>query len=710
LTSAPPRNPDLPPGEGLLREFWEVLARRQRLIVAVLGAVMVLAAVRTFLTRPVYEGVAKLLIERENPKVLAFKEVAEVDSGRDDYYQTQYKLLQSRSLVRKVIERENLLLDPEFGGPRSREAAAALLATAPGEAAEFEAAVDTFLKGLSIQPEKNSRLVNVVFSANAPEQAARLANSLARLYIEQALQFRYETSSEAARWLESQFKEQRGKVEGAERALQELKEKDGIVNVDERRALLEQKLRDLGTSANRLKTERLEKEVLFREMRGARSVEDLPEVLRSPVVQSLRIELASLGRKEAQLAERYLDEHPEVQQIRKQGEETRRRLRAEADRIVQAAESDFKTAALQEASVLAAIESTKVEALDLARRSVPYESRKREMDAAKAVLDSLLTRAKETDVSQELKSSNIRIVDAAVIPRRPARPRPVRDLALAFLFGSGLAVGLALLLDHLDDTLKGPEDVRTHLGVPYLGLVPEADHPGTVAALALLHGQSHGAFVEGYRLLRTALSYSWPEQGSRVVVVTSAMPGEGKTLTSVNLGLTLALGEARVLVIDGDLRRSGIQHAFEIPRTPGLSDVLVGKCSPEDAITMVPGTRLSVLPAGTPAPSPADLMTGSAMRHMLEHLRDRYDWIILDTPPVAAVADPLVLATYADGVVVVAGAETSSRTVVREALLQIAGTGARALGVLLNRAHLRRHSYYYGAYHRARGQYEHASS
>jgi capsular exopolysaccharide synthesis family protein len=711
VTTAPPTPPpadELPPDEGLLREYWHVLARRRRLIGAVLAAVMVLAALRAFLTRPVYQGLAKVLIERENPKVLTFKEVAEVDSARDDYYQTQYKLLQSRSLARRVIEAQGLLSDPEFGGPRPPEAVAALLAAQPGQSAELEAAVDGLLERLAIRPEKNSRLVDVAFSSHSPERAAGIANALARLYIEQTLEFRYQTSFEAARWLEGQIGEQRRKVEEAERALQDLKQQEGIVNIEERRALLEQKLKDLGASANRLKTERLEKEVLFRQMRSSGSAEDLPEVLRSPVVQALRIELAALGRREAQLAERYLDQHPEVLEVRKQIEETRSRLKGEAERIVLAAENDYKTAASQEASVLGAVESTKAEALHLAGRSIQYDSKMRELEAAKAVLDSLLARAKETDVAQELRASNIRIVDPAVVPRHPSRPRPRRDLVLALLFGLGLSVGLAFLMDHLDNTIKTPDDIRTHLRAPFLGLIPEAEHPGSLAALALLHGESHGAFVEGYRVLRTALSYSWPEQSPRVVVVTSALPGEGKTLTSVNLGLTLASSEAKVVVVDCDLRRSGIHLAFEVSRTPGLSDILVGKVSAEEAVQTVPGTRLDVLPAGTPAPSPADLMSGSAMKRLLDGLRQRYTWLILDTPPVAAVADPLVLASHADGVLMVAGAEMASRGTVREALQQVASTGARLLGVLLNRAHLERHRYYYGAYHRVRGQYQHA--
>ena len=335
-----------------MRELWRVLQRRRRLILVVATAVLVLGALRSFLTRPVYVGTARILIERENPKVLSFKEVAEIDSGRDDYFQTQYKLLQSRSLARRVIEAEKLLEDPEFGGPRDPAAVKALLASKPGEAADLEGVIDSFLERLSVQPDKNSRLVNVAFSSNAPALAARVANAQARFHIEQTLEFRYQTSSEAGRWLESQILEQRHRVEDLEQAQQELKEQDGIVNIEERRLLLEQKLKDLGASANQLKTARLQKEVLYREMRGAASSEDLPAVMSSPVVQSLRIELAALGRKEAQLAERFLDQHPELMQVRGQIQETRARLGTEAEHIVQTAANDYKTAASQEASVL----------------------------------------------------------------------------------------------------------------------------------------------------------------------------------------------------------------------------------------------------------------------------------------------------------------------------------------------------------------------
>jgi capsular exopolysaccharide synthesis family protein len=687
--------------EGWLKEYWLLLRRRRSLIVSVFLAVLTLAAVRTFVTRPVYEGVAKLLIERENPNVLTFKEVAEVDSARDDYYQTQYKLLQSRALVRNVIVDMGLLGDPEFGGPRSAKDVEAILAKPPGESPVMESAIDTFLSRLRVQPDKNSRLVNVAFEALRPELAAQAANSVARLYIQQTLEFRYQTSAEAGQWLGTQIKDQRAKVEAAEVALQKFKEQEGIVNIEERRTLLDQKLKELGTAVTTIKTQRLEKEALHRQMREATSPEELPDVLRNPVIQGLRIELAGLERKDAQLAQRYLDEHPEVLQVRKQIQDTRARIADEAQRVVRAAENDYKAAVAQEGSLVAALEAAKSEALELSARGVQYDSLKRELLAAKGVLDSILSRSKETDVARELKASNIRIVDPAVVPRIPVRPNLRRDLLLGLLFGLGLSLGLALFLDHLDNTVKTPEDVRHHLGVPMLGVIPETESSDKGADLILLNTKRQGPFVEGYRTLRTALSYSWPDQACRVVLVTSAGPEEGKTLTSVNLALTLASLESRVLLIDCDLRKPQTHVHLDFPRTPGLSDVIVGRAEVSEAIHRVGETRLFILPAGTHVPSPGDLLTVSSLKRLFDSLRSRYDWIVVDTPPVGAVADPLILAPLADGVAVVTAAEMVPRGAVRDALHRIAETGARTLGILLNRARIERYAYYYGTYYGA---------
>ena len=696
MTPTPPAGYEAQsPDETHLWEYIHVILRRRRLVLAVFLGVTALAAIRSLLTRPVYEGTAQILIERDTPSVLSFKEVAQVDAARDDYYQTQYKLLQSRALVRRVIESLDLLQDSEYGGPRDAQEMEAVRAAPPGASQTMEKAIDTFLKRLRVSPIRNSRLVTVTYESYRPELAAAAANKLSQLYITQTLEFRYQTSSEAAQWLGQQIGEQKKQVEDAERALQKVKEQEGIVNVEERRTLLEQKLKELGTALTSLRTQRLEREALYNQMRHASNPEELPEVMRSPLVQSLRIELAGLERQQAQLLERYMDQHPEVVKVRNQIQETRKKIAGESQRVIRAAENDYKAAAAQESSVASALEGAKAEALDLSRRSVQYDTAKRDADAGKDVLNSLLSRHKQTDVAQELKNSNIRIVDPASMPRGPVRPQKLRDTLIGLALGLFLGIGLAFFLDYLDNTIKTPDDVRKVLGAPLLGLIPEVPE----AAAVILKAAANSPLGEGYRLLRTALTYSWPESESRILLVTSTSAGEGKTVTSVNLALILASLGGKVLLIDCDLRKPQDHVLLKARKAPGLSDVLVGKTKPSEAIQRPPDTTLSFLASGTHAPSPADLLTMQTMKGFLHELRGFYDWIVLDTPPVGPVAEALILAPLTDGVVAVVGAEMVPQNAVRHTLERIAETGARVLGVVLNRAQVEKHSYYYGRYY-----------
>jgi len=666
--------------------YVRVLLRYRAMVAAVFVSAVALAALKSYTSRPVYKAEAQILIERENPSILTFKGVADVNERgwADDYYQTQYKLLQSRSLARKVVAELGLLSVPEFAaGGAGPEA--------------MDAAIDIFLEKLTVQWIRNSRLVTVGFESFDAELAARAANTLAQAYIRQTLEARSETATEASRWLARQVDDQRQKVGAAEVALQGVREREGIVNIDERRLLVDQRLRELGSTLTALKSQRVQKQALFRQMQGVRDPEELPEALRSKLIESLRVDLARLDRELAERRQRYLDQHPEVLRVQRQIEETRRTIAAESARIVRAAENEYQAAAAQEGSVASALEAAKAEALDLQRRAVQYDSLKRELEAGKEVLNSLLARYKQADVAQALESSNLRVADPATVPRHPIRPRRALDLLIGLLLGSVAGVALALLRDHLDDTLRAPDDVRLGLGTALLAAIPERRGPAAV---------EEGAFHEGYRLLRAALGHAWREGGARAVLVTSTAPGEGKTLTSVQLARALASAGERTLLVDADLRKPEAHHVLAARRSPGLVDVLAGEAQLQDAVQPLAG-GLDFLGSGGPVT--ADLLTADRVTPLLAEARRLYRWVVLDTSPVGAVADALVMAPSTDGVVVVAAAETVPRAAVRRTLERVAESGARVLGVVLNRARVDRHAHDYehhyghgyGDYHRA---------
>jgi polysaccharide biosynthesis transport protein len=372
-----------PTAETPLWEYLHVLLQRRWLILSIFTVVTTQAVVRTNLVQPVYRGVAQLLIERQAPSVLAFKEVTEVNAGwwGEEYFQTQYRVLQSRTLARRVIEDMKLYDEPEFGGPRTPEQVKAMLAAAPGESPAMEGLISSFIGRVSINPIKESRVVAVGVDAFRPELAARLANRLCRLYMQQNLDFRYQTSADAGEWLGAQVDDQRKKVEAAELALEKVREDGGIVSIDERRTLLNQKLTQLGSALTEIKTQRIEKQTLFEQMRRSAQPEDLPEVTKSPLVQAQLLDLANLERRESQLLETYLDQHPEVIQVRSQIRDAKEKLRAASARVVRGAESDYQAAASQEANISAALEATKAELVELERRAIPWRATRRRMSA-----------------------------------------------------------------------------------------------------------------------------------------------------------------------------------------------------------------------------------------------------------------------------------------------------------------------------------------
>jgi capsular exopolysaccharide synthesis family protein len=688
-----PRNELVPYQPLHLRDYWHVLLRRRWLAFFVFTVVLLGAAVRLALTRPVYQSTAQVLIERDVPNVLDFEKNARAADVWDSFYQTQYRLLQSRLLARRVVDKLHLQDDPEFGGPRPEGERTPASDAAPGTSLALERVIDQFLERLRVQPVKNSQLVAVSFTAERPLLAADAVNALVDAYIQQTLEFRYRVSSEAGAWLVNETQEQSKKVEAAALALQKFQEQEGLANVEERRALVEQKLKDLGSSVNAAKTRRLEKEATYQAMSGG-NVEELPDVLRSPLIQTLRTELATLERQGAVLeAKGYLPQHPEAVRLRSQIDGTREKIATEARRIVRAAQNEYQVALSQEMGVAGALEAAKAEAQDLARRSVKYDALKRDLEASRVLSDNILTRQKQTDVARDLQASNVHVIDPAIVPRSPLRPQPVRDLALAVVFGLGCGIAAAFFRDYLDTSVGRPSDVRL-LGLPLLGVIPETHSRRSPALIGELGREP---FAEGYRVLRTALHPVARVERGHLLLVTSALPGEGKTLTSLNLALSLAQTEERVLLVDADLRRPSLHTLLPAKRVPGLTDVLTGEADPLQAVQRVPGTRLNLLACGAPAHmSSTDLLATGTLRDLFDTLRRAYDRVVVDTPPAGTVADALVLAPLADGVLVVARSGKVGRSAVLHVLDRIVNAGGNVMGVVLNRAHPDRHRYDYG--------------
>jgi capsular exopolysaccharide synthesis family protein len=711
-----------------LREWTRVLYRRRLLAAAVLILVTAAAVTYTYTRQPIYEAQTQILIEPADPNIITFQDVVDDSRANGTYYQTQYELLRSRALARRTLRHLNLWRHPYFGGagaaPAStgaaggaaaadavpvrnpavlaNEARAAEAASAPTPQADptaLSGAIGVFQRDLQIVPIRSTRLVSIRFRSTDPNLAADVVNAHARQYIEQNLEFRAQASEEATEWLNARLDQERRRVEDAESILQRFREDHDALSLEEGQNIVVQKLAELNTAVTRAKTRRLEAEAQYRQVAALQgdSLDSFPAVLGNELIQQLKVDLAGLQREHAQLSETLGDRHPRIIEKTSAIQATNARIQAEVRAIVSSLRAGFDSAVAEETSLVNALEAQKNEALAQNRRGIEYGVLKREADSTREVYRSLLQRAKETGVSRELRASNIRVIDAAEPPRGPVSPNTRANLMLGLLAGMVLAAGAVFGLELLDECVKVPQDVTAYLGIPFLGIVPKVRRPRSNVYLS---GEVQPA-VEAFRALRSLLLY--PADGSapaRSIVVTSAARGEGKTVVATNLAIALAKNHRRVLLIDADMRDPGVHELFAQPRDPGLSNVLRGEVHFDVALRPTNTPGLELMPAGPVPSDPTELLGSPAFKKLLATADGTFHYVIIDSPPVMAVADAVVAAHDAAAVLFVVGADMTTRESARLAVEQLRSVGAHVIGGVLNGADLRRHPYYYAPYYR----------
>jgi polysaccharide biosynthesis transport protein len=696
------------------RQYVTMLHRRRALVATCVLVSLLTAGLYNYTARPLYQATAQILIEPTSPSVLLGRENANDPMGAD-FYQTQYELLRGRALLERVIERLGLDRSGELltGPLRSpwefvrqklgRSAAAAVDKTG----VPLSPAVEAFRSRLTIEPLPGSRLVNLRFAAYDPALAERAANALAQAFIEQQLEFRFTASAEAEGWLTERVGEQLRKVEAAETALQSYREKEGLVAVDENQALLDQKLQSLTSALMEARTDRIAKEAALTRLREIPASELLtfPPVAMSPLVQSLRTRVAEAQEEKARLADTLGERHPEMQKLEARIASLEQQIAGEIRNVTRTVENDYATSRQHETALLVELEAAKRAALQTNRKGMELGSLRRGVEQGQKLLRDLEARTRETGLETQLRSTNLRIVERAILPRGPILPRKSRNYQLALLFGLALGVGLTILFERMDNTVKTPDDVTQQLGLPFLGMVPAAtlgrvgETDLTEADLPIVLREPQSAAAEAYRVIRTNLIFSAPGAKGRLVLFGSANPGEGKTTTVANLAASLAQNGARVLAVDADLRRPTLHRHFGLDHTPGLTDVVVARAKTAEVVRATPIAGLSVLPCGYIPPNPAELLGSDALRETLHSLRKKYDWVLVDAPPILAMADTPVLCPFVDGLVLVVWSESSSRPALRRALDQVERVGGKLSGVVLNKVDLQRNAYYYGQHY-----------
>jgi polysaccharide biosynthesis transport protein len=705
---------DQMPREPHLLDYLIILRKHQWLILTFLLTVVTVVTIASFKMKPVYQASARVEVDKESQNILPFQGGNSYDEYEDEenYIDTQAKILQSETLAFQTIKSLDLGRFPEFGGTPG----AATAFTQPGGAAPRPAILGAFLGRLSVRRVPSSQLIEVTFEAEDPQLAAQVVNAHLQNYIEQNFRSKYDATTQASTWLSSELEELRIKVEKSEDARIAYERQNQIWQVDEKQDINSQKLSDLSKAATEAETAQTQEEALYR-MATSGNVDALPAAQNNAVIQGLIKRKSDLADAYADALNQYGPNFPRVQRLASQQKELDDDLQKARQNMVDSIREEYSTSQSRVQLLQAALDKQKQEANDQAEKLVQYHILVHDADSNKQLYDGLLQKLKEAGITAGLRSSNIRIVDPALVPTAPSRPQKSRNIMLALLVGLVGGIGLAIFREYLDNTVKSPDDIEALTGLPSLAVVPSVpemnsmqgrlsrlggDAPvpaGTNPRVELLsYMQPKSQISEAFRALRTSLLLSQADHPPQVILVTSALPREGKTTAAVNLAVTLAQLGDRTLIMDSDLRKPGIRRALNLTvgKDAGLSSYLAGVCGLDDVMSPHPTiSNLTALTTGPVPPSPADLLSSHRMREAIADLRRRFKFIVIDSPPIMAATDAVILSALTDGVLLVVRSGSTPKEAFTRSRDLLAAVKCRLLGVVLNAVDSRAPDYYY---------------
>lgn len=738
-----------------LFDIWRIALKRKWIIISIIGLFIIGAGIYSFTRTPIYQASATILIEEPGSSMLNIEEMFNYTPYyRYDflgvYFNTQLRLLTSRTLAERVARRMNLAERMELSiqsgssqenflgqikslfslshwfkrGKAVAEQTPQEFIPPPDMSASYAFVV---LSGLRIQPIEETRLVEVSYRSPFPVLAADIVNNLIEEFINYSVEMRYEATRQASEFLNKQIAQLRDELAAKEKELQKYGEEKKLLFLNEKESSVVSKYADLNAAFTEAQIERINKEAAFRELSNLK-IDALPPSIDNPVIQGLKAEYTRLKNEYDEKIKIFKPEYPDMVRLRARLESLRSELEKEISQAVEAARTEYRAALAKENSLKNLLERQREDVVKTNNNAILYNSLKIDVENKRNLLNSLIAKQNEALVSARLKglrTSNIKIVDRALVPQSPVYPNPPRTMMLAFLLSLFVGVGLAFFLEFLDNTVKTPEDVEHLVDLPSLGLIPLISVSNGLKKAAYNHQYSYGqqegkvleeeviksielinhfypniSIAEDYRTIRTSILFSSFEDTPQAIGFTSALPQEGKSTTAINTAVTFAQLDRRVVLVDADLRKPRLHKIFENSNRVGLSSYLAGKSSLDDIIhsTMIAG--LDLIPCGLHPPNPAELLESRRFIELIRLLKEEYDFVIVDSPPVLAVVDASVVSARLDGVVLVIRAYKTTKKSLWHSVETLRKSKARLLGVVLNEVHLSRNGYYSPDYHR----------
>lgn len=703
-----------------LLEYWMTISKRKWDILGLTLAIVVLTMLVVSSIKPTYRSTATLLIEANKNKVVSIEEVYGGISSDREFFQTQVEILKSRELAEKVAVKLKLATHPEFD-PRQQEppfwkrwlASAGITAerfgfdeaeqkTPAAQAADNKGITGAVRGRLEVQAVRGSQLIQVSFVATDPELAAKVANAYAETFIESDLDARYQMSQKASDWLAGRLGSLRQAVEASERALQQYREKERIVDAKGlAQSGVSSQFADLTKSQIAASQRRSEAEIRYNQIRAANgNYESLPAIASNPTVMKMRDLETEAEKKLADLGNRYGKEHTRMlaaeAELKSARANTRDAVQRAIDTMVTTATKEYEAAKANEIAVGKVLAQTREGIQNMNRKEYQLNVLEREVASNRQLYDMFLGRFKETSATGNMQSTIARVVDRAIPSDGPFAPNKTRAVQIAVVVSLILGSLLAFVIEHLDVTIKHSGEVESKLGLPVLTTLPILTGESTPALYFEEH--THSIFSEAIRTARTGILLSSIDEPHKSIVITSSVPGEGKTTTAVNLALSFAHTK-RVILVDADMRRPSVGKLFGKESTaPGLSSFVSGTATAQESIFRVEKTELYVLPAGVIPPNPLELLLSKRFEDTLQKLMDMFDIVIIDAPPVMLVTDAMVIARRCTGLVYVVKADDVPYQVARNGIKRVRQSGVNIIGVALNQLDFERADRYHGEY------------
>ena len=707
--------------KSFLIDYWPVLVKRRWIIVGFLALALAAAVIVSLRTTPMYQAEGQITISRENPNPLGFKDASATDdndSNVDVDLATQVTILKSASLILQAIRQLPPAGNLNGAAPSVLDADSSATLTGASPLSEEQKAqlAGAFKQSLVVAVIPGTRVIRIAYMSPKPHAAADTVNALISAYIAQNLRTRFESTNQAADWLTKQLSDLQLKVEISEEKLVRYQKEHGIVGTDEKQNIITSKLEDLNKQLTDAEADRIQKQAIY-QLTLSGDPEAVSTVSQNTVLQSLRGQQADLKSQLAQAGVQLGSAYPKVIELKSHMQQVNETIDAELKRTISRIHNDYVGALGREKMLRQAFEQQKEDASQLSQNAIEYTLLKRDADSNRQLYDSLTQKLKEASLSAGLSSTNVHIVDPASPPLKPFVPDIPHNLGLGLLAGLVGGIALAFLFEGADTTVRTPDQAEAIADVPSLASVPltklelvgtsrqggrllkSAESQKSDGIAALTYSRPNSQMAEAYRALRTSILLSMPNTPPQLILFTSPLPEDGKTITSANTAIVLAQEGRRVLLVDADLRRPSVSKSLGIDSSAGLSTVLAGDTHPEAVILPSPQLpNLFVLPSGPIPPRPSELLNSARMRELLSQWRGMFDHVIIDSSPILAVTDAVRLSVEVDAVILVIRSGRTSKAALRRSIALLTQVNAKLLGIVFNAFDSTSPDHYYSYY------------